>query len=57
MTTIAVAAGAGAFGGRLLGATITGIDGVGKPCSVAVSGSALRNALGVRSNYLRLRVG
>jgi stage II sporulation protein D len=49
--------GAGAFGGRLLGATITGIDGVGKPRSVAVSGSALRNALGVRSNYLRLRVG
>jgi Stage II sporulation protein len=49
--------GAGAFGGRLLSATITGIDGVGKPRSVAVSGSTLRNALGVRSNYLRLRVG
>jgi stage II sporulation protein D len=49
--------GAGAFGGRLLGARLTGLDGAGKPRSVAVSGSALRNALGVRSNYFRLRRG
>jgi hypothetical protein len=47
----------GAFGGRLLAAAIAGIDGAGKPRSAAVSGSALKNALGVRSNYLRLRVG
>jgi stage II sporulation protein D len=49
--------GAGAFGGRLLRATLSGLDGAGKPRSVAVSGSALKNALGVRSNYFRLRTG
>ena len=49
--------GAGAYGGRVLGATLTGIDGAGKPRALAVTGSALRNALGVRSNYLRIRTG
>lgn len=49
--------GAGQWGGRVTGATLTGLDGAGKPRSVQVSGSALRNALGVRSNYLRLRTG
>jgi stage II sporulation protein D len=49
--------GAGQWGGRVLGATLTGIDGSGKPRAVQVSGSALRAALNVRSNYLRIRTG
>ncbi len=49
--------GAGAFGGRLLSATVTGIDRAGRRRSVAVGGSRLRSALGARSNYLRLRAG
>jgi hypothetical protein len=48
---------AGAFGGRVLAATVAGIDRAGKPRSVAVTGSALKNALGLRSNYFRLRAG
>lgn len=36
---------------------LTGIDGVGKPRAVAVGGSALRDLLGARSTYLRLRKG
>jgi stage II sporulation protein D len=49
--------GAGQWGGRVLGATLTGLDGAGKPRSVQVSGSTLKNALGVKSNYLRIRTG
>lgn len=49
--------GAGAYGGRVLGATLTGIDGAGKPRALAVGGSALRNGLGARSTYLRIRTG
>lgn len=49
--------GAGAYGGRVLSATLSGIDGAGKPRAVAVSGAALRNALGARSTYLRIRTG
>lgn len=49
--------GQGAWGGRVTAATLTGIDGVGKPRAVAITGSQLKNALGARSNYLRLRVG
>jgi stage II sporulation protein D len=48
---------AGAFGGRVLAATVAGVDRAGKPRSVAVTGSALKNALGLRSNYFRLRAG
>jgi stage II sporulation protein D len=49
--------GQGAWGGRLTGARLTGIDGAGKPRTVAVTGSQLKTALGARSNYLRLRAG
>jgi stage II sporulation protein D len=49
--------GAGAFGGRLTAARLTGLDGAGKPRTVAVTGSQLTRALGARSNYLRLRAG
>jgi stage II sporulation protein D len=47
--------GQGAWGGRVTAATLTGIDGAGKPRSVQVTGSKLASALGVRSNYLHLR--
>ena len=49
--------GQGAGGGRLTQARLTGIDGAGKPRAVVVTGSQLKNALGAKSNYLRLRVG
>lgn len=49
--------GQGAWGGRLTQARLTGIDGVGKPRAVVLTGSQLKNALGAKSNYLRLRTG
>lgn len=49
--------GAGQWSGRVLSATLTGIDGAGKPRAVRVSGSTLRAALGVKSTYLRIRKG
>ena len=49
--------GAGQWGGRVLGATLTGLDPAGRPREVRLGGSALRDALGVRSTYLRIRTG
>jgi stage II sporulation protein D len=49
--------GQGDFGGRVTMARLTGIDGVGKPRAVDISGSQLRSALGARERYLRIRVG
>lgn len=49
--------GQGEWGGRVLQARLSGLDGAGKPRAVTVGGAALRSALGVRSTYLRLRAG
>jgi SpoIID/LytB domain protein len=49
--------GHGDWGGRVTRARLTGIDGVGKPRAVVITGSRLRSALGARDRYLRLRVG
>jgi stage II sporulation protein D len=49
--------GQGQWGGRVTQARLTGIDGVGKPRAVVITGSQLRSALGARDRYLRLRVG
>lgn len=49
--------GQGEWGGRVTQARLTGIDGVGKPRAVDITGSQLRSALGARDRYLRLRAG
>lgn len=49
--------GQGEWGGRVTQARLTGIDGVGKPRAVLITGTQLKSALGARDRYLRLRVG
>ncbi len=49
--------GQGEWGGRVTQARLTGIDGVGKPRAVVVTGTQLKSALGARDRYLRLRAG
>ena len=47
--------GRGHWGGRVLDVELVGLDGVGKPRAVRVSGGAVRSALGLRSTYFRVR--
>lgn len=49
--------GGGSWGGRVLDVELVGLDGVGKPRAVRISGGTLRSALGLRSTYFRIGPG